>query len=517
MEALNYLNYLNPIEPVVFWVDLFAGAGGTTTGIEKAQANAIVVACVNHDSTAIRSHSENHPNCIHFTEDIRDFAVVQKLISIVAELRFRFPNCIINLHASLECTNYSKAKGGLPRDADSRTLAEHLYMYINGFNPDYVFIENVREFMAWGPLDDCGKPISKSCGIDYIKWIQTVQSFGYNYDFKILNAADFGAYQSRERYFGQFAKNGLPIAWPEATHAKQASSATVDLFGENQKISKWKPVKEILRLDIEGESIFERKKPLVDATLKRILAGLHKFVANGEPSFIKRYNGGDPKEKVKSIENPIGTISTNGRHAIVSTNFLCSYYGQGSAHSIENPIGTVTTKDRYALIFPFIDEQYRTGTARSIESAIGTLTTVPKHNLVQVKQYLLNPQFQSKGSDIEKPCFTLIARMDKMPPYLISANSQFQASPFCEINENDSEVMIQIKQFMKEHFIYDIKMRMLLEEELLQIQGFPKTYVLHGTSAQRKKQIGNAVHTSVQKAITEANFQAITNHFKSVA
>lgn len=481
MKELDYLNYLNPNEPVVFWIDLFAGAGGTTTGIELAEANAIVVACVNHDAMAIASHSENHPNCIHFTEDIRDFAVVQKIITIINELRLRFPNCIINLHASLECTNYSKAKGGLPRDADSRTLAEHLYMYINGFSPDYVFIENVREFMAWGPLDENGRPISKSCGIDYIKWIQTVQSFGYSYNFQILNAADFGGYQSRERYFGQFAKNGLPIAWPKPTHAKKSTNGSNDLFGEQESIHQWKPVKEILRLDIEGESIFTRKKPLVEATLKRVYSGLEKFVST------------------KSSE------------------FLCSYYGQGTSHSIENPIGTVTTKDRYALIFPFIDEQYRSGTCKSVDSPIGTLTTIPKHNLVHVKQYLLNPQFQSKGSDIEKPCFTLIARMDKMPPYLVSANSKFEKSPYSTISKNDSEIMVKIKQFMKAHFIYDIKMRMLLEEELLQIQGFPKTYKLHGTQAQRKKQIGNAIHTSVQKAITEANFKAITSFMLSKA
>src|SRR5690606_7850771 len=148
----------------VYWIDLFCGAGGTSTGIHFTNVYAKVIACVNHDAVAIESHRENHPDCHHFTEDIRDFNVVLELKKIVEELRQKESDCIINIWASLECTNYSKAKGGLPRDADSRTLAEHLYMYIDELNPEYLFIENVREFMAWGPLDKNGKPLSRDKG-----------------------------------------------------------------------------------------------------------------------------------------------------------------------------------------------------------------------------------------------------------------------------------------------------------------------------------------------------------------
>jgi len=119
----------------VYWIDLFAGAGGTSTGIHLANANCKVVACVNHDATAIASHKENHPNTKHFIEDIRDINVVYKLKKIVKELRKKEPNCYINIWASLECTNYSKAKGGLPRNADSRTLAWELIMYFRTFKP----------------------------------------------------------------------------------------------------------------------------------------------------------------------------------------------------------------------------------------------------------------------------------------------------------------------------------------------------------------------------------------------
>ena len=207
----------------IFWIDLFCGAGGTTSGIHLAEGDATVVACVNHDENAIKSHKANHPYCLHLTEDIRDFKVIQKLAILVSNLREKYPGCIINVWASLECTNYSMAKGGLPKDADSRTLAEHLDLYVEHLKPDGLFIENVREFMSWGPLDENGRPISRRNGSDYVKWCNKIQSHGYAFDFKIMNAADYGAYTSRTRYFAQFAAKGIPIAWPAETHSKKSN------------------------------------------------------------------------------------------------------------------------------------------------------------------------------------------------------------------------------------------------------------------------------------------------------
>ena len=111
------------------------------------------------------------------------------------------------------CTNFSKAKGGQPRDADSRTLAENLFRYIEAIHPDYIQIENVEEFMSWGDLDEYGKPISKDKGKSYLKWVAKVRSYSYDYDYQILNAADYGAYTSRKRFFGIFATKGLPIVF----------------------------------------------------------------------------------------------------------------------------------------------------------------------------------------------------------------------------------------------------------------------------------------------------------------
>lgn len=264
----------------LLYIDLFCGAGGTSTGVENAQYNgrkcAKVIACVNHDANAIASHAANHPDALHFTEDIRTLEL-SPLVEHTRHMRQLYPDARLVLWASLECTNFSKAKGGQPRDADSRTLAEHLFRYISALDPDYIQIENVEEFMCWGDLDDKGKPVSKDKGRCYLRWIENVKSYGYNYDYRVLNAADFGAYTSRKRFFGQFAKYGLPIVFPVQTYAKDG-----DKGGMFHQYKKWKAVREVLDLNEEGTSIFTKRKPLCEKTLERIYAGLIKFVAGGE-------------------------------------------------------------------------------------------------------------------------------------------------------------------------------------------------------------------------------------------
>lgn len=141
----------------LLYIDLFCGAGGTSTGVEKANYKgrkcAKVIACVNHDANAIASHAANHPEAQHYTEDMRTLDLCP-LKEHTAEMRQMYPMAKIVLWASLECTNFSRAKGGQPRDADSRTLAEHLFRYIEALAPDYIQIENVEEFMSWGDLDE---------------------------------------------------------------------------------------------------------------------------------------------------------------------------------------------------------------------------------------------------------------------------------------------------------------------------------------------------------------------------
>jgi DNA (cytosine-5)-methyltransferase 1 len=300
--------------PLFLVVDLFCGAGGTSTGFKMTNGIAKVIACVNHDPIAIKSHWKNYPDVEHFEEDIR-LLDLTKLIATVKYWKRRYPNALLILWASLECTNFSKAKGGQPRDADSRTLADHLERYIYALNPDYVQIENVVEFMAWGPLDDNGKPLSRKNGQDFMRWKHEICDMGYRDEWAEMNSANYGAHTSRNRLFGAFAKQGLPIVWPTPTHAKNPVIGT-SLFDTG--LEKWKPVEETLDFADEGESIFLRKKPLSDKTLERIYLGLLKFVAG----------------KTGRME------------------FLSTYYGNGYNAGMQDSSPTLTTKDRLAFIQP---------------------------------------------------------------------------------------------------------------------------------------------------------------------
>ena len=542
----------------LLYIDLFCGAGGTSTGVERAmfhgQKCAKVVACVNHDANAIASHAANHPEAVHYTEDIRTLELTP-MAEHLQKMRLKHPQAYVVLWASLECTNFSKAKGGMPRDADSRTLAEHLFRYIEALNPDYIQIENVEEFMSWGDMDEHGHPISKDKGRCYLRWIQNVKSYGYDYHYRILNAADYGAYTSRRRFFGQFAKKGLPIAFPVATHSKDGDRG--GMFGDMQK---WRPVKEVLDFSDEGESIFGRKKPLVEKTLERIYAGLIKFVAGMSQkefsAFLVRYNTVRPQDTVTSIERPCGVITTENRfavtqvhflskqfsgnpsdknisvegpagtltcvdhHALVDTEFLSAYYGKGFETSVNKPCPTIPTKDRFQKVKPcFLDMQYGNGTPSSIDAPAPTATTNPKYQLVTAEQvdqksyYLMNPQFASKGGSVEDPCFTLIARMDKMPPYLISTEHGIGI----EVYEDDTPMTKKIKQFMALYNIIDIKMRMLKIKELKRIQGFPEDYILIGSQAEQKKFIGNAVEVGMAKALCEALCERLDERLQKIA
>ncbi|WP_301345922.1 MULTISPECIES: DNA cytosine methyltransferase [Muribaculaceae] len=489
----------------LLYIDLFCGAGGTSTGVNAARLNgaecAEVVACVNHDAKAIASHAANHPNALHFTEDIRTLELTP-LIRHLDECRAKNPESLVSLWASLECTNFSKAKGGQPRDADSRTLAEHLFRYIEAIEPDYIQIENVEEFMSWGEIDENGKPVSKDKGRSYIRWVNKVKRYGYDFEYRILNAADFGAYTSRKRFFGIFAKKNLPIVFPEQTHSKTGAAG---LFGT---LKKWRPVCEVLDFEDEGKSIFTREKPLSEKTLERIYAGLIKFVAGGKESFMVKYNSMSQRGKYvpPSLDDPCPTVATQGRLALASVVFLSKQFSgapEDKNISVDAPAGTVTCVDHHALVsVNFIANEYSGGgQLSSIEQPNPAVLTRPKQALISCNKFLMNPQYNSPGGSVDSPCFTLIAKMDKRPPYLIATETGDIA---IEIYDTDSPMTVKIKEFMAMYQIIDIKMRMLKILELKLIMGFPEDYVLIGTQADQKKFIGNAVEVTISRAWCEA-------------
>lgn len=425
----------------IYVIDLFCGAGGTSTAIHESNTNIEVIACINHDKNAILSHKSNYPNCKHFVEDIRtiDLSPLNKTIK---NLRRKQPGCKIAIWASLECTNFSRAKCG-PKNADSRTLAYDLFRYLHVFNPDFLWIENVQEFLTWGPLDKNNKPIKNNLGQCFEVWKKVIQLWykykGYWKD--VLCSADFGGYTIRKRLFIQFSKDENKIGIPQKTTA-----------------SNWKPVKEVLELDNLGSSIFTRKKPFVWKTHRRIYKGLIKF----------------GNEKV----------------------FGYKYYGQGGYVDANKPCCTLTTKDRVSLVRPiFIKQDFGNTTNRSINKPMAALTTTPKADIVH---FVHNPQYGGSNRSINKPSCTIIARQDKAPLGLTSATSgQFNFNH----SDNDDEWMVKIKEYCTLNNISDILVRPLTIKEMLKIQGFPEHYQLIGTKTEQKKYIGNSVEVNVGIAL----------------
>jgi DNA (cytosine-5)-methyltransferase 1 len=304
-------------------------------------------------------------------------------------------------------------------------------------------IENVVEFMAWGELDEKGKPISRKRGLEWVKWKEFINSqYGYRDDWREMNSADYGSFTARNRLFGCFAKEGLPIVFPKPTHSKKVSEG---MFGG---LKLWNSVREKLDFSDEGNSIFNRKKPIVDSSLGRIYAGLLKF-----------------------SKEPLGAITTIDYHSLVmAENFLLRYNGgEKSLLSIEKPCPTITTKDRFAKC--------------------------------TVKGFVFNRAYKGSSHSLSNPCPVIIARQDKAPLYLVISESGTFNIP---IYDSDSEIMVKIKQFMAANEIADIKMRMLKVEELKIIQGFPADYQLVGNKADQTKFIGNSVEPNVVKAWIES-------------
>lgn len=507
-QLIDYiLKKYDPTMPLVLWIDLFCGCGGVTEGYSRNENN-FIVGCVNHDKYAIISHHANHPKCIHYTEDIRDWTVIKKIESLIIQLRKVFPNAIIGLHASLECTHFSKAKGGLARDADSRTLANHLYKYFC-IKPDYITIENVEEFLTWGPVDEKGKPIPELKCIDYNKWVEEFKNNGFNYNYKILNAADFGAFTSRKRYFGVFAANNYPIQFPEPTHvSKKKHHLFPELLLHN-------PVHKKLNLLNEGVSLFGLNKNGVlytEATFWRVYYGLLKFYKEGY--FTIRYNGGNPANKSNSLTKPLGTILTNNTHSLIKPIFLTSYYGQSKngqgVYSLEEPCRTIATKDTFAL--HHIQYAYGKPVYSKLEEPLNTLTSIPKAELVSTK-WIYDNQFGRIGCSINKPCPTIIARQDKKPLYLASTTNISTIDQSIHQPE-DNEVKIHLRIFMRENGITDIKIRSLELDELKRIQGFPNDYILCGGKTRAMKYIGNSVCPEQSEALGKSIYKGIINYDK---
>lgn len=436
-------------------IDLFCGAGGTSTGLIQAAASAglrVDLTAINHWDIAIETHAANHPGARHLCETLD-----------AVNPRALYPSGRIDLLvASPECTHHSIARGGVPRCDQSRSSAWHIVRWAESLYIDNILIENVPEFQTWGPLGVNGLPLKSKRGATFQAFVTALKSLGYSVDYRIINTADYGDPTTRRRFFLIARRGNKRIWWPEPTHTQEGGR---NLFGNTQP---WVPAREIIDWSLTGESIFNRKRPLAKKTLARIEYGLNKF---GGKEFLIKFFG---TSRVADVENPAPSITAGGLHLGVCQPFLTVYKGQSKSMSIEKPIPTLTTMESVSLCQPFIiDQNYtHTGPARvsSIDSPFSTLTTRPGKQVVQ--PFIVKYYGTGMTQSIDQPLDTVTTR--------------------------DRFGLIEV---FEKHPALDIRMRMLQPHELAAAQGFPDGYKFAGNKGQVVKQIGNAVPCRTARAL----------------
>jgi DNA (cytosine-5)-methyltransferase 1 len=427
-------------------VDMFCGAGGESTGIRKAAERLdlnIRLTAINHWERAIETHAANHPDAEHLCQSIQYLDPVK----VVPEQKVDL------LWASPECTHHSLARGGRPRSDQSRASAWLVLKWLSELYVERVIIENVPEFLSWGPLDDQGRPIKSEKGKTFRAFILSLRSLGYTVDWRILTAADYGDPTIRRRLFVQAVKGRKKICWPEVTYVEDNGTDGDNLFG----YSKWKSARDIIDWSIPGTSIFDRKKPLAKATLRRIERGIEKYWGQYAAPFIAVLRG---TSTVRSLDVPLPTVTCSGAHYALIQPFLINT-GQTSvkdrskceaAWLTSQPLPTVAAAGAISLITPFITEYYGTGeNVSSLCDPLRTITTKDRFALV-------NPQILSGGN---KPGSVKL----------------------------------------------DIRFRMLKAHELAKAHSFPDSYRFCGNTTEQVKQIGNSVPVETAAALAETIFQ----------
>ena len=334
-------------------------------------------------------------------------------------------------------------------------------------------IENVREFLNWGPLGEDGRPLKRRKGETFNVFIKALESLGFNVDYRILNAADYGDATVRRRLFIQ-ARRGADPVWPEASHAGH-----------------WRAAREIIDWELKGASIFGRKRPLADRTLSRIEAGLRKF---GGEAFIAILRG---TGNVRSVDVPTPTITAGGKHLGLCQPCIVKFDDQRQddhlcATSIEKPIGTITTKAGHALCEPFILPHRHGGYFKDRpRSTDEPLTGITTHNGKALCEPFLCKYY---GTGISKPV--------SEPLDTIRTKECFGLVEPCfrTLKPEELERVGAVGDCVSGDVRLDIRFRMLQPHELAAAMSLDN-YQFTGTKEQQVKQIGNAVARRTAEAL----------------
>lgn len=395
--------------------DLFCGAGGTSTGFKLACDELGFIPqliAINHWDTAIETHSANHPDAQHLCMNVDQVDPRKAVPSGKLDL----------LIASPECTHHSIARGGKPINDQSRASAWLVLRWAEALDIKNILIENVPEFMSWGPLGTNGRPLKSKKGKTFLAFLNALESLGYSVKYRILNAADYGDPTTRKRLFILARKGRRAVVFPEPTHSADGKA---DLFGKRKK---WRAAKEIINWDLQGESIFNRKKPLSENTMRRIFAGLEKFSGG---AFVMATGGPTGQMQPRSVNDPLRTVLTDHRLNVFQP-YLVSLRGthdaalKNTARSVDEPVATLTGQNHEYLAQPFIlnirggKDGYLRGA--SVNDPVQAITTEPAMALVE--PFVLGQQSQGRPRSTKKPLPTIAAdgAIALVEPFLMPVN-----------------------------------------------------------------------------------------------
>lgn len=332
--------------------DLFAGAGGASTGLQLAASalgQSLDLVAVNHWPAAVETHAANHPDARHLCEAIER-----------VDPRDAVPGGELDLLlAGPSCTQHSHARSNRAVDDKDRASAWQIPRWLDLLRVERVLIENVPAFQNWAPLGENGRPIREARGQVYRAYLAAIEAMNYRVEVRIVNAADHGEATTRRRLFIQCARNRGRIVWPDPSHARRAGRTLL------RREQPWRPAKDVIDWSLPARSIFARPKPLSTKTLRRIDNGLRRF--GGRPFLLGQHGGGAPRPTTE----PMPTVAGAGAIAVVEP-FLSSYYGNGSNIPVSEPVPTITSRDRFALIVPEGDDVlYRMLQPHELAAAMG--------------------------------------------------------------------------------------------------------------------------------------------------
>lgn len=520
------------------FVDNFAGGGGASTGIEIAIGRNVDIA-INHDPEAIRMHRANHPDTKHYTEDV--FAVDPREACAGRPVALAW--------FSPDCTHFSRAKGGKPVEKKIRGLAWVTLRWAYYVRPRVIMLENVPEIQTWGPLGEDGKPIKSRAGETFDGFIKALSTgiprnhpafaemcetlsispdsemaralsrgMGYVIEHRCLRSCDYGAPTTRTRFYMIARSDGKPIVWPKPTHAPKNSEAA-----KRGELLPYRTAAECIDWTNLGESIFERKKPFAENTLRRIARGIQKFIINNPEPFIVTVNHSGEGFRGQSIDEPLCTVTAKNGYGVVAPTLIQYHDEQGKnearGQKLDEPIKTLDTSNRYALSVASLIKHYGGGYAghgNDVREPLSTITA-KDHNAL-VAAHIVTLRNHMDGQRADEPLSTIScsgAHHAEVAAFLIKYYSGGVPKPV----DMPIDTVTTLERFALitvdgvDYIITDIKMRMLEPRELYDCQGFPHDYIIDmiredGKPYQRAEKVakaGNAVTPPVAAALVRAN------------